>query len=148
MSTLGKGTKVLLSLEECDALSQLIGQAVSPTRVKRYSRMTIDGCKYHSASYKRATKANNFTVMYKGGLGIIQNYIHVASGVVAFVQTLQPAPTSLAIDYAAYLDNRIVSVERGTLKAIKVEDIIEKCVSCPVGPAEYISRILLKFLIV
>jgi hypothetical protein len=98
---------------------------------------------YHSTSYRRATKANNYTVGYHGGLGVIENFIHVASGVVAFVQNLETSPTGLSVGHAearTYLKSRIVVVQRGSLKAIRVEDITEKCVWCPVGPAKYVQE--------
>lgn len=98
---------------------------------------------YHSTSYRRATKANNYTIGYHGGLGVLQSFIHVASGVAAFVQTLETTPTGLSVGDAAartYLKSRILLVQRGSLKAIRVEDITEKCVWCPVGPAKYVQE--------
>ena len=152
VATLGKGKKVILSQEECDALTEHIGQTVTPTTVKSYSRATVNGSLYHSASYKRATKANNYTIVHRDGLGIIRHFIQVANGVVAFIQTLRPTPAGLVsignITTRNYLEKRILSVQKGPLKAIREGNILEKCVWCPVGPfgTQYVSRIMLKFL--
>ena len=54
---LGKAKTVILSQDECDALTEDIGQTITPYHSEElYSRANVSGSVYHSASYKRATK--------------------------------------------------------------------------------------------
>lgn len=131
-----------LSPVECAALTEHIGQTVTPTTVRSYSRAAVNSSVYHSPSYKRATKANNFTIVHK------QSSTKMALGQFStlfkypmeswFIHTLEPTPMGLVSvgDATAkeYLESRIVCVQRGPLKAIGAKNILQKCVWCPVGP--------------
>ena len=54
---LGKAKTVILSQDECDALTEDIGQTITSYHSEElYSCANVSGSVYHSASYKRATK--------------------------------------------------------------------------------------------
>ena len=60
---------------------------------------------YHSVSYKRTTKTNNFTITHKDGLGILQSFVSVAN--VVLVTILRTVSMTLVTIYNI---DRVLSV--------------------------------------
>ncbi len=67
VKTMGKPRRVTFTEEECEAVNLHLGEEVVTPQIKveRFSRAVIDGGLYHSTTYLRTTRTNNYTIAYQ-----------------------------------------------------------------------------------